>query len=69
MRPTTILSLAADLPLDAAIAILTGVDAGERGEDGDFPEGSVNGLVESQLIEYATARKSFAKEAMKSGED
>ncbi|MDH3846617.1 MAG: AAA family ATPase [Gammaproteobacteria bacterium] len=55
--------------IDAAIAILTGVDAGERGEDGDFPEGSVNGLVESQLIEYATARKSFAKEATKSGED
>jgi predicted ATP-dependent protease len=55
--------------VDEAIAILTGVDAGERDEDGSFPERSVNGLVESQLIEYATARRSFAKEAIKSGED
>jgi predicted ATP-dependent protease len=55
--------------VDEAIAILTGVDAGERDENGSFPEGSVNGLVEGQLIEYATARKSFAKEAVKNGED
>ena len=55
--------------VDEVIAILTGVDAGERAEDGSFPEGSVNFLVESQLIAYATARKSFAKEATKSGED
>jgi lon-related putative ATP-dependent protease len=55
--------------VDEAIAILTGVDAGERDEDGKFPEGSVNFLVESQLVDYATARKSFAKEATKSGED
>ena len=55
--------------IDEAITLLTGERAGDRGEDGNFPEGSVNALVESQLIEYATARKSFAKEAMKNGED
>ena len=55
--------------IDEAIAILTGVDAGERGEDGKFTEGSVNFLVEGRLVDYATARKSFAKEASKSGED
>jgi len=55
--------------IDEAITLLTGEQAGERGEDGDFPEGSVNALVESQLVEYATARKRFAKEAEKSGED
>jgi predicted ATP-dependent protease len=55
--------------IDEAIALLTGERAGERGDDGSFPERSVNALVESQLIEYATARRSFAKEAMKSGED
>jgi lon-related putative ATP-dependent protease len=55
--------------IDEAISLLTGERAGERGEDDDFPEGSVNALVERQLIEYATARRSFAKEAMKSGED
>ena len=55
--------------VDEAISILTGKRAGERGEDGNFPEGSVNALVENQLVDYATARKSFAKEAMKDGED
>ena len=55
--------------IDEAITLLTGEQAGERGEDGDFPDGSVNALVESQLIEYATARKRFAKEAAKNGED
>ena len=55
--------------IDEAISLLTGERAGQRGEDGNFPEGSVNALVESQLINYATARQSFAKEAMKSGED
>jgi len=55
--------------IDEAITILTGERAGERGEDGNFPAGSVNALVESQLIEYATARKSFAREATKNGED
>jgi lon-related putative ATP-dependent protease len=55
--------------VDEAISILTGERAGERGENGNFPEGSVNALVERQLVDYATARKSFAKEAMKDGED
>ena len=55
--------------IDEAITILTGVDAGARDADGNFPEGSVNFLVESQLVDYATARKSFAKEAVKNGED
>ncbi|HSN51059.1 MAG TPA: ATP-binding protein, partial [Woeseiaceae bacterium] len=55
--------------VDEAITILTGVDAGERGEDGVFPAGSVNALVEQQLVEYATARKRFVKEAMASDEE
>ena len=54
--------------IDEAISILTGVDAGERAEDGSFPEGSVNALVERQLVEYATARKSFAREAAEDDE-
>ena len=55
--------------IDEAISILTGVDAGERAEDGSFPEGSVNALVERQLVKYATARKSFAREAVQDDED
>ena len=54
--------------IDEAITILTGLNAGERGGDGEFPEGSVNALVERQLVEYATARRSFVKEAVTSDE-
>jgi lon-related putative ATP-dependent protease len=54
--------------VDEAIAILTGVDAGQRDDGGRFPQDSVNERVERQLIEYATARKDFAKEAVSGGE-
>lgn len=32
--------------VDEGIAILTGIPAGERGEDGKYPEGTINYLVE-----------------------
>ena len=47
--------------IDEAIQILTGVIAGQRGNDGKFPEGSVNRKVEDQLIRYAEDRKRFAE--------
>ena len=47
--------------VDEAIGLLTGVDAGERGGDGRFPEDSVNAKVEEQLIRYAQLRKAFAE--------
>jgi lon-related putative ATP-dependent protease len=46
--------------VDQAIELLTGVPAGERGEDGDFPETSVNGRVERCLVEYAERRQTQA---------
>ena len=45
--------------IDEAIEILTGETAGDRGNDNQFPEGSVNRRVEDQLIHYARKRKSF----------
>ncbi|MFY0312442.1 Lon protease family protein [Leisingera sp. D0M16] len=45
------------------IAVLTGLEAGERGADGVFPEGSLNRRVEDRLQGFADIRKSFAKEA------
>jgi predicted ATP-dependent protease len=45
------------------IAVLTGLEAGERGADGVFPEGSLNRRVEERLQGFAAIRKSFAKEA------
>ncbi|MDJ0700919.1 MAG: ATP-binding protein [Woeseiaceae bacterium] len=53
--------------IDEAIEILTGVDAGERDSDGEFPAGSVNAKVEQQLIDYAHKRQSFG--AVKEGKD
>lgn len=35
--------------VDEGLALLTGREAGERGADGRFPEGSVNAAVESAL--------------------
>ena len=43
------------------IEILTGVSAGERGPDGEFPADSINRLVEQRLYELADRRRSFAK--------
>ena len=45
--------------VDQGISLLTGVPAGERGEDGLFPEGTVNRMVEDRLIALAEARRSF----------
>lgn len=39
--------------VNEAIALLTGVDAGERNQDGEFPEGTVNFKVEQRLFEMA----------------
>lgn len=39
--------------VDQAISILTGLDAGERNEKGDFPEATINYLVEHHLLEMA----------------
>ncbi|MCB1529308.1 MAG: AAA family ATPase [Hyphomicrobiaceae bacterium] len=45
--------------IDEGIALLTGLPAGERGEDGLFPEGSLNRLVEDKLGAYASRIKSL----------
>jgi ATP-dependent Lon protease len=45
--------------IDQGIEILTGVKAGERGEDGSFKEGTVNFLVDEQLKELASGIKEF----------
>ncbi len=46
--------------IDQAVSILTGVDAGQRDENGDFPVDSVNRRVEQQLLKYAESRKQFS---------
>ena len=46
--------------IDQAIELLTGLPAGERGEEGDFAPGSVNQLVEARLIELSEKQRDFA---------
>ncbi|MEZ5812337.1 MAG: AAA family ATPase [Rhizobiaceae bacterium] len=45
--------------IDEGIAILTGRPAGERDAGGSFPEGSINGLVEARLREFADMRRRY----------
>jgi ATP-dependent Lon protease len=45
--------------IDQGIEILTGLEAGERLEDGKFKEGSVNDLVDKKLRELGTKIKEF----------
>jgi lon-related putative ATP-dependent protease len=45
--------------IDEGISILTGVEAGEKDEKGDFPSSSVNGKVVARLKELSETVKSF----------
>ncbi len=47
--------------VDEAIALLTGVPAGERDEEGEFPAGSINQRVEARLIELAEKQREFGE--------
>jgi lon-related putative ATP-dependent protease len=53
--------------IDQGIEILTGKSAGERDEEGNYPEGSINYLVERRLSELAEKRSEFTASA-KEGE-
>ncbi len=54
--------------IDQGLEILTGMPAGVRDDDGGFPEGSFNALVESRLIELADKRRAFGQAAKADGE-
>lgn len=46
--------------IDQGIEILTGAVAGERGENGLFPDGSINRAVEEKLVAFANSRQAYA---------
>jgi lon-related putative ATP-dependent protease len=54
--------------VDTALELLTGLPAGERDDQGEFPPGSLNRRVEERLLEFSRQRQAFAKEAEKEGE-
>lgn len=45
--------------VDEAIRLLSGLEPGERGADGSFPEGSFNARVEARLASFAEKARSF----------
>jgi lon-related putative ATP-dependent protease len=45
--------------VDQGIEILTGVPAGARNEDGEYPEGTINYLVDQKLDELSTGMKEY----------
>jgi len=45
--------------VDEGIELLTGLPAGARGDDGEFPPGTINRLVEDKLRFFAEARRQF----------
>jgi len=48
--------------VDQALSLLTGLDAGERGDDGRFPEGTLNRRITDRLLDFAEQRRAFAKD-------
>jgi len=51
--------------VDEGIEILTGVEAGERREDGTYPEGTVNWAVQKRLLELAEKWREFQRPSEK----
>jgi lon-related putative ATP-dependent protease len=49
--------------IDQGIEILTGVPAGERDEEGNYPQGTINYLVEARLAELTEQRLKFTARA------
>ena len=55
--------------IDQGIEILTGMAAGERGANGQYPEGSLNYKVEARLREMAEKRRAFGGAARMDGSE
>lgn len=47
--------------VDEALNLLTSVEAGARDDNGGFPANSVNGLVETRLLEFSALRRDYAR--------
>ena len=54
--------------IDQGIEILTGTPAGEPDEEGNYPEGTINGLVQAELIRLAEEREALSGPDEEDGE-
>jgi lon-related putative ATP-dependent protease len=48
--------------VDEALELLTGMPAGARDEQGNFPEGSLNAIIEAKLVEMANIKHTFSEQ-------
>jgi len=55
--------------VDQGIELLTGVVAGEKDQEGNYPEGTINFLVNSRLDELSRGMKEFEEGAEEGGEE
>ena len=53
--------------IDEGIEVLTGTEAGEKGEDGKYPEGTIHFLVERRLEEMSRSASRASRPASESG--
>lgn len=49
--------------VDEALSALSGIDAGEAGPDGSFPDGSANALVSARLADLSERRQQYMESA------
>ena len=49
--------------IDEGIALLTGIDAGERNEQGEYPENTVNHAVQARFRDLAEKVQSFSRDS------
>lgn len=49
--------------IDEGIELLTGLPAGERQENGEYPDGTINRKVEARLLEFSERAKAFQRPA------
>ncbi|MCX5801630.1 MAG: ATP-binding protein [Candidatus Eisenbacteria bacterium] len=49
--------------VEDGIAILTGMPAGERGKNGEYPKGTVNHLVDKKLLQMSEQMKEFGEKS------
>jgi lon-related putative ATP-dependent protease len=54
--------------VDQALERLTGLPAGERGADGQFPDGTISRRVCDRLLQFADWRQSFARKEENTGD-
>ena len=52
--------------IDQCLELLTGLEAGQRNQQGEFPQGTINQQITAGLLHYAEKRRSFMSKSTSS---